>query len=107
MPAPALSDPVLIEMDWILDDPEQFGLVQSDLRRHYRPSTKGRHPIAVEVTLRMIVLHQRKNWPCRQLKQEVHDNDSINHHRCGNVYVYWSRSFQCFAQSARRAFQRN
>lgn len=72
--APTLSDPILQELDWILDDPSLFALVRHDLAQHYKPSKAGRHPIAVEVLLRMTVLRRRKKWPLRQAEQEVRDS---------------------------------
>jgi hypothetical protein len=71
--APRLSDPILQELDWILDDPQLFALVRHDLAQHYRRSKAGRHPVAVEVTLRMTVLRRRKKWSYRQAEQEVRD----------------------------------
>lgn len=72
--APPLSDPILQELDWILDDPSLFALVRHDLAQHYKCSKAGRHPVAVEVTLRMTVLRRRKKWSLRQAEQEVRDN---------------------------------
>ena len=71
---PTASDPVLQELDWILDDPYLFALVRRDMAKHYKASGKGRPPVPVEVTLRMIVLRRRKKWPYRQAEQEVRDN---------------------------------
>lgn len=68
------SDPILEELDWILDDPGLFNLVRHDFTQHYQPSRKGRHPIAVEVVLRMTVLRRCKKWPYRQAEQEVRDS---------------------------------
>ena len=68
------SDPILQELDWILDDPYLFDLVRRDFAKHYKPSRKGRRPIAVEVVLRMTVLRRRKKWPYRQAEQEVRDS---------------------------------
>lgn len=68
------SDPILQELDWILDDPALFDLVCHDFAQHYKPSRKGRRPIAVEVVLRMTVLRRRKKWTYRQAEQEVRDS---------------------------------
>ena len=78
------SDPILQELDWILDDPVLFELVRRDFARHYKPSRKGRHPIAVEVVLRMTVLRRCKKWPYRQAEQEVRDSPTYQ----GWVRVY-------------------
>jgi IS5 family transposase len=71
---PTMSDPILRELDWILDDPYLFALVRRDMAQHYKASGKGRRPVPVEVTLRMIVLRRRKKWPYRQAEQEVRDH---------------------------------
>ncbi len=54
------TDPILHELHWILDDPDLFALVRRDFAQHYKPSRKGRCPIAIEVILRMIILSRRK-----------------------------------------------
>lgn len=81
---PQVSDPILQELDWILDDPSLFDLVRRDLAKHYKTSRKGRRPVPVEVTLRMIVLRRRKKWPYRQAEQEVRDNE---------CYRWWVRVY--------------
>jgi transposase, IS5 family len=78
------TDPILQELDWLLDDPALFDLVRCDLVQHYKPSRKGRRPIAVEVVLRMTVLRRRKKWPLRQAEQEVRDSPTYQ----GWVRVY-------------------
>lgn len=78
------SDPILQELDWILDDPDLFNLVRRDFAQHYKPSRKGRRPIAVEVVWRMTVLRRRKKWPYRQAEQEVRDSPTYR----GWVRVY-------------------
>ncbi len=69
-----LSDPILQELDQLLEDAELFALVRQDLARHYKRSKVGRQPVPVEVTLRMIVLRRRKQWTYRQAEQEVRDS---------------------------------
>jgi IS5 family transposase len=83
LPAPP-SDPILQELDGILDDPELFRLVRSDLIRHYKRSKRGRPTVAIEVTLRLMVLRRRKRWSYRQIEQEVSDNPAYR----GWVRVY-------------------
>jgi len=78
------TDPILQELDWILDDPYLFDLVRRDFAMHYKPSRKGRRPIAVEVIWRMTVLRRRKKWPYRQAEQEVRDSPTYR----GWVRVY-------------------
>lgn len=74
--AHSLSDPILQELDWILDDPHLFALVRRDLAHHYQCSKAGRRPVPVEVTLRLIMLRRRKKWSYRDTEQEVRDNDA-------------------------------
>jgi transposase, IS5 family len=71
---PTVSDPLLQEMDGILDDPQLFALVRRDLRRHYRPVPYGRHSVPIEVILRLTVLRRVKRWSYRQTEQEVRDS---------------------------------
>ncbi len=70
----SLSDPILQELDGILEDPEMFHLVRGDLAKHYKNSKSGRPPVPVEVTLRLSVLRRRKQWSYRQTEQEVRDS---------------------------------
>ncbi len=72
--AASLSDPILEELDGLLEDRELFGLVRRDLARHYQRSNVGRPAVPVEVTLRLIVLRRRKQWTYRQTEQEVRDS---------------------------------
>jgi len=83
----SLSDPILQELDWILEDPELFRLVRRDLARHYKRSKHGRPPVPIEVTLRLVVLRRRKQWSYRQIEQEVRDSPSYR----GWVRVYDQR----------------
>jgi hypothetical protein len=71
---PTVSDPLLQEMDWIVDDPQLVALVRRDLRHHYSPSPYGRHTVPVEVILRQTVLRRVKRWSYRQTEQEVRDS---------------------------------
>ncbi len=82
--ASSLSDPILQELDWILDDPKLFTLVRQDLAQHYQPSKAGRRPVPVEVTMRLIVLRRRKKWSYRDTEQEVRDSDT---------YRAWTRVY--------------
>jgi len=78
------TDPILQELDWILDDPFLLDLLSCDFAKHYKPSRRGRRPIALEVILRMTVLRRRKKWPYRQAEQEVRDSPTYR----GWVRVY-------------------
>jgi Transposase domain (DUF772) len=81
---PTVSDPVLHELDGILDDPQLCALVRRDLRRHYRSSPYGRPAVPVEVTLRLSVLRRVKRWSYRQTEQEVRDSQP---------YRWWVRVY--------------
>jgi len=72
-PAP-LSDPILQELDVLLEDSRLLALCRHDLAAHYKPTKKGRPPVAVEVTVRMTILRRRKKWSYRQAEQEVRDS---------------------------------
>ena len=47
-----VSDPILQEMDDLLDDAELLRWVRQDLKRHYRAKRQGQHSVQVDVTLR-------------------------------------------------------
>jgi hypothetical protein len=81
---PKVSDPVLQELDGILDDPHLFALVRRDLQRHYRPAPHGRRPVPGEVTLRLTVLRRVKRWSYRQAEQEIRDS---------RPYRWWVRVY--------------
>ena len=72
--APEPSDPILQELDWILDDPELFALYARDLRAHYKPTRAGRHTISLEASFRMTFLRRRKKWTYRQAEETVRDS---------------------------------
>ncbi len=56
-------DPVLEQMDTLLDDDALFRQVKADLCQRYPQSaTKGRPSTPVEVTMRMLLLRRLKNW---------------------------------------------
>jgi IS5 family transposase len=82
--APEPSDPVLQELDWILDDPELFELYAHDLRAHYKRSRLGRHTISLEATYRLTFLRRRKRWTYRQAEETVRDSPAYQ----GWVRVY-------------------
>ena len=71
---PTVSDPILQEMDWLVDDPQLLALVRRDLRRHYSPTPYGRHSVPLEVLWRLTVLRRVKRWSYRQTEQEVRDS---------------------------------
>lgn len=79
-----VSDPILRQLDWILDDPQIQEWIRQDLARHYKDSQTGRRPVPVEVTKRIIVLRRYKKWPYRQAEQEIKDSPA---------YRYWVRVY--------------
>jgi transposase, IS5 family len=81
---PKVSDPLLQELDGMLDDPRLLGLVRRDLKQHYSRLRRGRPAVPVEVTLRMTVLRRRKRWSYRQAEQEVRDSPA---------YRWWVRVY--------------
>lgn len=81
---PTLSNPILQELDWILDDPQLLALFREDLKRHYRSSKAGRHSVPVEVTYRLTFLRRRKKWTYRQAEEEVRDSPA---------YRWWVRVY--------------
>lgn len=85
LPGSSPSDPILQELDALLEDPELFRLVRSELAKHYKRSRVGRPPVPVEVSLRLMVLRRRKQWSLRQTEQEVRD---------GAGYRNWVRVFE-------------
>ncbi len=79
-----LCDPILQELDWILDDSRLFALYRQDLAKHYKSTNTGRPPVAVEVTLRMTIWRRHKQWSYRQAEQELRD---------GPAYRQWVRVY--------------
>lgn len=79
-----VSDPILQELDELLDDTELLRLVRQDLQRHYSSKRQGRPSVPVEVTLRMTFLRRHKKWPYRQVEQEVRDSQA---------YRWWVRVY--------------
>jgi IS5 family transposase len=82
--APEPSDPILQELDWILEDPELFAFFQHDLKAHYKPSRRGRHTISLKATYRLTFLRRRKKWTYRQAEETVRDSQ---------VYQTWVRVY--------------
>ena len=68
-------DPVLTQLDRLLDDDELFQRVRGDLARR-RPYTasRGRHSTPVEVILRLLVIKRLYNWSYAETEQFVGDS---------------------------------
>lgn len=82
--ATPLSNPILQELDWILEDPQLFALFRDDLKRHYCHSKDGRRPVPAEVTYRLTFLRRRQKWTYRQAEEQVRDSPG---------YRWWVRVY--------------
>ena len=75
---PALSaqmEPVLTQLDTLLDDDRLFQTVRADLaRRHPRTLCDGRPSTPAEVILRLLVVKHLYGWSYRQTEQWVGDS---------------------------------
>src|SRR5688572_28438008 len=69
------SDPVLRQLDRLLDDDELYAQVRADLGRRY-PQTlcHGRHSTPVEALLRLLLVNHLYNWSYRETEQRVADS---------------------------------
>ena len=64
------TDPVLTQLDTLLDDDELFQSVKHDLvRRFPRTSSFGRPSTPVEVILRMLVIKHLYHWSAEHTEQ--------------------------------------
>jgi IS5 family transposase len=69
------TDPVLTQLDTLLDDDELFQSVKQDLvRRFPRTSSFGRPSTPVEVILRMLVIKHLYHWSAEHTEQWVSDS---------------------------------
>ncbi len=75
---PTLSmqmDPILTQIDRVLDDDTLFQAIKADLaRRHPRTLSDGRPSTPVEVILRMLVIKHLYGWSDEQVEQFVADS---------------------------------
>ncbi len=75
---PALSlkmDPVLSQLDTLLEDDTLFQAVRSDLvKRYQRTTTEGRLSTPVEVIVRMLVVKHLYGWSYEKTEQWVSDS---------------------------------
>src|SRR4051812_10583239 len=75
---PALSmelDPVLTQLDRLLDDDVLFQAVKADLsKRHPRTLIDGRPSTPIEVILRMLIVKHLYNWSYQHTEQFVSDS---------------------------------
>ena len=69
------TDPVLTQLDTLLDDDALFQRVKQDLvRRFPRTASFGRPSTPVEVILRMLVIKQLYHWSAEHTEQWVSDS---------------------------------
>jgi IS5 family transposase len=69
------TDPVLRQLDQVLDDDQLFHLVKTDLSHRYpQKLCHGRHSTPVEVILRMLVIKHLFNWGEEETEQRVADS---------------------------------
>ena len=75
---PLERDPVLDELDRLLDDDTLFAEVKADLaQRRPQTLTRGRHSTPVEVILRMLVVKHLYNWSYAQTEHFVSDSITL------------------------------
>ena len=68
-------DPVLAQLDQLLDDDALYQRVRADLaRRRPHTATRGRHSTPVEVILRLLVVKRLYNWSYAETEQFVGDS---------------------------------
>lgn len=69
------TDPVLQQLDRLLEDDELYAHVRADLGRRY-PQTlcHGRHSTPVEVILRLLLIKHLYNWSYRETEQRLADS---------------------------------
>jgi transposase, IS5 family len=69
------TDPVLVELDHLLDDDTLYQQVRSDLAHRYRlTSVHGRHSTPAEVLLRLLVVQHLYAWSYQETVQRVADS---------------------------------
>src|SRR5579864_4799762 len=68
-------DPVLKELDRLLEDDELYQQVRTDFGKRYRDTlVHGRRSTPVEVLLRMLILKHLYQWSYQETEDEVDQN---------------------------------
>ena len=68
-------DPMLAQLDTLLDDDDFYQRVRADLAtRRARTTTRGRHATPVEVILRLLVVKRLSGWSYAEVEQFVADS---------------------------------
>jgi IS5 family transposase len=71
----AQTDPVLKELDRLLDDDALYQSVRADLGKRYRYTLiHGRHSTPVEVLLRMLICKHLYAWSFKETEERVKDS---------------------------------
>src|SRR5436309_11735912 len=71
----AQTDPILKELDRLLEDHELYQQVRADLGKRYRYRlVHGRHSTPVEVILRMLICKHLYQWSYRETEERVSDS---------------------------------
>lgn len=69
------TDPVLRQLDRLLEDEPLFALVRADLVRRYpKTAFHGRHSTPAEVILRLLVVQHLYSWSLRETEARVADS---------------------------------
>jgi IS5 family transposase len=68
------TDPVLVQLDRLLEDDQLFQQVRADLVRRYRlTAVHGRHSTPAEVMLRLLVVKHLYAWSYQETEERVAD----------------------------------
>ena len=68
-------DPMLVQLDSLLDDDELYQRVRADLaKRRPQSATRGRHSTPVEVVLRLLVIKRLYGWSYEETEHFVADS---------------------------------
>jgi transposase, IS5 family len=69
------TDPVLKQLDVLLEDDQLFQQVKADLSRRFpQTSERGRHSTPVEAILRLLLVKHLYNWSFQQTEERVADS---------------------------------
>ncbi len=69
------TDPVLVQLDRLLDDDELYARIRADLVRRYPQTARhGRHSTPAEAVLRLLVVQHLYAWSYRETARRVADS---------------------------------
>lgn len=69
------TDPILVQLDRLLEDDQLYGAVRRDLARRYRLTPlHGRHSTPAEVLLRLLVVQHLYAWSYQETVERVADS---------------------------------